>query len=111
MMQIVKGLPKLRDHAKMAIKQVQQSMKDAYPVKSTKQIFKMRDQVTMWWTPARTQEKFVPKCRGPYEIVAILENSTYRLADKRETLKAPINEDLLKLYKSYEFMEPIVVID
>jgi len=43
--------------------------------------------------------------------VAILGNGTYKLADERETLKALINGDLLKLYKSYEFLEPIVVID
>jgi len=47
MTQIVKGLPRLRDCAKMAIKKAQQSMKNAYPVKSTKQVFKIRDQVTM----------------------------------------------------------------
>jgi len=44
-------------------------------------------------------------------VIAILKNGTYKLADERGTLKAPINGDLLKLYKSYEFMEPIVVID
>ena len=43
MMQIVKGLPRLRDRAKMAIERAQQSMKNAYPVKSTKQKFKIRD--------------------------------------------------------------------
>ncbi len=86
-------------------------MKNAYPVKNTKQTFKIGDQVTMWWTPAWTQEKFIPRHKGPYEIVAILGNNTYKLADEHETLKAPINGDLLKLYKSYEFLEPIVVID
>ncbi len=86
-------------------------MKDAYPVKSIKQKFKIGDQVTMWWIPARTQGKFIPQRKGPYEIVAILGNRTYKLADERETLKAFINGDLLKLYKSYEFLEPIVVID
>ncbi len=111
MMQIVEELPRLRDQAKLAIKRVQQSMKNAYPVKSTKQKFKIGDQVTMWWTPARTQRKFVPRRKGPYEVVVILENGTYKLADERGTLKAPINRDLLKLYKSYEFLEPIVVID
>ena len=65
----------------------------------------------MWWTLARIQGRFIPRRKGPYEIVAILENGTYKLADKHETLKAPINRDLLKLYKSYEFMKPIVVID
>ena len=65
----------------------------------------------MWWTPTRIQGKFVPRHKGPYEIVAILGNSTYKLADERGILKAPINRDLLKLYKSYEFMKSIVVID
>src|SRR6266540_4226941 len=111
MMQIVKGLPKLCDRAKMAIKRAQQSMKNTYPVKSTKQKFKIRDQVTMWWTPASTQGKFVSQRKGSYEIVVILENGTYKLADERRTLKAPINGDLLKIYKSYEFLELIVVID
>ncbi len=111
MMQIVKRLPRLCDHVKIAIKRAQQSMKNAYSVKSIKQIFKIGDQVTMWWIPARTQGKFTPRRKGSYEIVTILGNSTYKLADKCETLKAPINGDLLKLYKSYEFMEPIVVID
>ncbi len=80
-------------------------------MKSTKQIFKIGDQVTMWWISARTQGKFVPQHKGPYEVIAILGNSTYKLADERETLKAPINGDLLKLYKSYEFLKPIIVID
>jgi len=44
-MQIVKELPRLRDYAKMAIKWIQQSMKNAYPVKFIKQIFKIEDQV------------------------------------------------------------------
>ena len=86
-------------------------MKDAYPVKSTKQSFKIGDQVTMWRTPARTQGKFVLQRKGLYEVVAILGNRTYKLADERETLKASINGDLLRLYKNYEFLESIVVID
>ena len=86
-------------------------MINAYLVKSTKQSFKIGDQVTMWWTPARTQGKFVPQHKGPYEVVAILGNGTYKLADERGILKALINGDLLKLYKGYEFLEPIVVID
>src|SRR6266540_518916 len=111
MIQIVEGLPRLRDQAKMAIKRAQQSMKNIYLLKSTKQIFKIGDQVTMWWTPARIQGKFVPRCKGPYEVVAILGNGTYKLVDERGTLKAPINGDLLKLYKGDDFLEPIVVID
>jgi len=80
-------------------------------MKSTKQTFKIRDQVTMWWIPTRTQGKFVPRCKGLYKIVAILENGTYKLVDERGTLKVPINGDLLKLYKGYNFLESIIVID
>ncbi len=101
MMQIVERLLRLCDRAKMVIKRAQQSIKNAYAVKSTKQTFKIGDQVTIWWTPARTQGKFVPRRKGPYEVVAILGNSTYKLADERETLKVLINGDLLKLYKGY----------
>ena len=43
MMQIVKGLPRLCDRAKIAIKRTQQSMKNAYPMKTTKQTFKIED--------------------------------------------------------------------
>ena len=44
-------------------------------------------------------------------MVAILDNGTYKLANERGTLKALINGDLLKLYKGYDFLEPIIVID
>ncbi len=47
MMQIVEGLPRLHDRAKMAIKKAQPSMKTAYPVQSIKQSFKIGDQITM----------------------------------------------------------------
>ncbi len=43
----------------------------------------------MWWISARTQGKFVPQRKGPYKVVAILGNGTYKLADERGTLKAP----------------------
>ena len=68
-------------------------------MKFIKQTFKIGDQVTMWWTPAHTQGKFIPRRKGLYKIVTILENGTYKLANKCGTLKAPINGDLLKLYK------------
>ncbi len=80
-------------------------------MKITKYVFKIGDQITMWWTPVRTQEKFVLRCRGLFKIVAIYENSSYKLVDKYETLKTLINRNLLKLYKSYEFMKLIVIID
>ncbi len=57
-------------------------MKNAYPVKSTKQMFKIGDQVTMWWTLTQIQGKFVPRHKGPYEIIAILRNDMYKLANE-----------------------------
>ena len=110
-MQIVKGLLRLHDRAKMVIKRAQQLIKDVYLMKSIKQIFKIGDQIIMWQTSARKQGKFVSRRKGSYEVVAILGNSTYKLADEYETLKSPINEDLLMLYKGYNFLKPIVVID
>ncbi len=65
----------------------------------------------MWQKPALTQEKFVSRHRGLFEIVVILGNSTYKLANERETLKIAINGDLLKLYKNYEYMKLIIIID
>ncbi len=65
----------------------------------------------MWWTLAQIQRKFILRRRGSFKIVAILGNGMYKLADKHETLKTLINRDLLKLYKSYEFIEPIIIID
>jgi len=48
MMQIVKGLLRLHDRAKMVIKRAQQLIKDVYLMKSIKQIFKIGDQIIMW---------------------------------------------------------------
>ena len=105
------GMPRLRDQAKMAIRRAQEKMKNAYPVQMTKQSFKIGDKVTMYWKPAETQGKFVPRRQGPYDIIGVLDNRTYKLADEKGVLKAPINGDLLKLYKDYSWMEPVVVID
>ena len=74
-------------------------------------MFKIEDQVIIWQTSTRTQGKFVLRCRGLFEIITILENGTYKLTDECETLKTLINGDLLKLYKSYDFMKLIVIID
>ncbi len=41
-------------------------------MKSTKQVFKIRDKVTIWWKPILIQGKFVLRRRELFEIVAIL---------------------------------------
>ncbi len=55
----------------------------------------------MYWKPAKIQGKFVPWRYRPYDIVNILGNETYKLADEKGVFKALINRDLLKLYKDY----------
>ena len=108
---MAEGMLRLYDHAKMTIRQVQEKMKNAYPMQVIKQNFKIEDKVTMYWKLAETQGKFVPWYRGPYNIVGVLNNGTYKLADEKRVLKALINGDLLKLYKDYFWMESVVVID
>ena len=44
-------------------------------------------------------------------IIGILDNEMYKLADEKEVLKVLINGDLLKLYKDYFWIEPVVIID
>ncbi len=111
MKNMAEGMPRLHDRAKIAIRYVQEKMKNTYPVQVTKQSFKIGDKITIYWKLAETQEKFVSWCREPYDIMGILGNRIYKLADEKEVLKALINEDLLKLYKDYSWMEPVVVID
>ncbi len=43
--------------------------------------------------------------------MSILGNKTYKLANKKEVLKALINKDLLKLYKDYIWMKSVVIIN
>ena len=111
MKNMAKGMLRLRDQAKMVIRRAQIKMKNTYPVQVTKQNYKLEDKVTMYQKPAETQGKFVPRRRGPYDIISVLGNRTYKLADEKGVLKASINGDLLKLYKDYSWMEPVVVID
>ncbi len=45
---IAEEMPRLRNRAKMAIKQAQEKMKNAYPIQVTKQSFKIEDKVTIY---------------------------------------------------------------
>src|SRR6266540_7166719 len=63
LLSIVDGLPQLRERARRFILRAQEVMKASYPVKETKQVYQVGDQVTMWWKPALTQGKFVPRRR------------------------------------------------
>ncbi len=111
MKNMAEGMLRLCDQAKMAIRRAQIKIKNAYPVQVTKQNYKLEDKVTMYWKLAETQGKFVLRRRGPYDIMGVLGNGTYKLADKKGVLKASINGDLLKLYKDYSWMELVVVIE
>ena len=108
---MAEGMPKLYNRAKMAIRYAQEKMKNIYPVQVTKQTFKIEDKITMYWKLVKIQGKFVLWHREPYDIIGVLDNRTYKLADKKGVLKALINGDLLKLYKDYFWMESIVIIN
>ena len=95
----------------MAIRRAQIKMKNAYPVQVIKQNYKLEDKVTMYWKLVETQGKFVLRRRGPYDIISVLSNRTYKLADEKGVLKASINGDLLKLYKDYSWIELVVIIE
>ncbi len=59
MKNMVEGMLRLRDRAKMAIRRAQIKMKNAYPVQVTKQNYKLGNKVTIYWKLVEKQEKFV----------------------------------------------------
>ena len=38
------------------------------------------------------------KCKGPYQIAAVLLNGSYKITDQGDVLRTPINGDRLKPY-------------
>ena len=48
LLNIVDGLPQLRERARRSILRAQEVMKASYPVKETKQVYQVGDHVTMW---------------------------------------------------------------
>ncbi len=42
--------------------------------------------------------KLESKWKGPYQIVAVLLNGSYKIEDQGGVLRTPVNEERLKLY-------------
>ncbi len=55
-------------------------------------------------------EKLEPKWKGPYQIVAVFLNGSYKIADQGDVLRTPVNGDRLKSYNQRS-LELIIMIE
>ncbi len=53
--------------------------------------------------------KLEPKWKELYQIVAVLLNKSYKIADQRGVLQISINEDRLKLYNCQSLKSIIII--
>src|SRR6266542_1085616 len=103
---MIHKLPIFRESARIAIKRAQEKMRQEYPVQqSTK--FQVGDQVLYDDSP-NYHTKLEKKWIGPWTIIEVVYNRTYKIADHIGVRKQPINGDHLKRY--HERTEPRVVI-
>ncbi len=103
---MIHKLPIFRESARIAIKRAQEKMRHEYPVQqSTK--FQVGDQVLYDDSP-NYHTKLEKKWVGPWTIIEVLYNGTYKVADHMGVRKQPINGDHLKEY--HERTEPRVII-
>ncbi len=103
---MVHKLPIFRESARIAIKRAQEKMRQEYPVQqSTK--FQVGDQVLYDDSP-NYHTKLEKKQTGPWTVMEVLYNGTYKVADYMGVRKQPINGDHLKMY--YKRNDPQVVI-
>src|SRR6266498_6056336 len=76
---LIHQVPMIRESAKVIIKRAQQRMKHDYSVQQTKE-FAIRDQVLYDDSP-NYHSKLEPKWVGPWTVVGVLYNGTYKIAD------------------------------
>ncbi len=103
---MVHKLPIFRESARIAIKRAQEKMKQEYSVQQSIK-FQVGDQVLYDDSP-NYHTKLEKKWIGPWTVMEVLYNGTYKVADHMGVRKQPINGDHLKRY--YERTEPRVVI-
>jgi len=77
--ELIHKVPIIRESAKVAIKRAQQKMKHDYPVQQIKE-FAIGDQVLYNDSP-NYHGKLEPKWVGPWTVVRVLYNGTYKIAD------------------------------
>ncbi len=93
---MVHKLPIFRESARIAIKRAQEKMRQDYSVQqSTK--FQVGDQVLYDDSP-NYHTKLEKKWIGPWTIMEVLYNRTYKVTDHMRVQKQPINRDHLKMY-------------
>src|SRR6266496_5741099 len=103
---MIHKLPIFRESARIVIKRAQEKMRQNYSVQqSTK--FQVRDQVLYDDSP-NYHTKLEKKWIGPWTVMEVLYNGTYKVADHMGVRKQPINRDHLKMY--YKRNDPQVVI-
>src|SRR6266511_5756336 len=99
---MVHKLPIFRKNTRIAIKRAQEKMRLDYPVQQNTK-FQVGDQVLYDDSP-NYHTKLEKKWIGPWTIIEVLYNGTYKVADHMGVRKQPINRDHLKRY--YERTEP-----
>src|SRR6266542_3449033 len=103
---LVYKLPIFRESVRTAIKRAQEKMRQDYPVQQNTE-FQVGDQVLYDDSP-NYHTKLEKKWVGPWTVIEILYNGTYKVADHMGVRKKPINGDHLKAY--HRRTEPRVVI-
>ncbi len=109
-MSIVEEIPHIREEARLMIQKVQDRMIQQTPGKERRFIIGeevlCRDSAKESWYSG----KLSPKWKGPYQIVAVLLNGSYKIADQGDVLRTPVNGDRLKPYNQRS-LELIVMIE
>jgi len=104
---LIYKLPIFRKGIRIAIKRAQEKIRQDYPVQqSTK--FQVGDQVLYNNSP-NYHTKLEKKWIGPWIVMKVLYNRTYKVADHMGIQKQPINGDHPKMY--YVRTNPQVVIE
>ena len=103
---LIHKVPLFRHSAQIAIKRAQEKMKQHYQVQQ-EVTFQVGDQVLYDDSPnyhAKLERKWV----GPWTIVEVQYNGTYKVADHIGVRTQPINGDYLKLYHPREIPQVII---
>ncbi len=103
---MVHKLPIFRESARIAIKRAQEKIRQNYSVQqSTK--FQVRDQVLYDNSP-NYHTKLEKKWIGPWTVMEVLYNGTYKVADHMGVRKQPINGDHLKMYYKRNDLQVVI---
>ncbi len=109
-MSIVKEIPHIKEEARLIIQKAQDHMMQKTPGK--KRRFIIGEEVLCHDSAKESwySEKLELKWKRPYQIVAVLLNGFYKIADQRGMLWTPVNGDRLKPY-NHRSLELIVIIE